>query len=83
MTVRSLRDKTRRPFLATLLPALLVLSIPAARASYREYPQNAGKVQPILVPALPNWLWFDGEARERPEGRARSTSSPALRTAMS
>jgi len=52
---------------AVLLGALSLL--PAASAQYKDYPQIAGKVQPLHLSQDPSWLSLDMEVRGRSEGQ--------------
>ncbi|WP_263354387.1 alginate export family protein [Acidicapsa acidisoli] len=49
--------------------AAFCLSATYASAQYVEYPQNAGKVQPLTTPDLPSWLTLDMDLRARTEAQ--------------
>ena len=68
-------SQTTFPFYRTLLfAALSVLTLcnclPQLQAQqYVEYPQNLGSIQPLELDAVPKWLTFDMDLRERTESQ--------------
>jgi hypothetical protein len=52
---------------AAMLAAVCL--IPAASAQYKDYPQIAGKTQPLHFKEMPSWLGIDMDLRARSEGQ--------------
>jgi hypothetical protein len=61
----------KRLFLGLAVWLVLVahLSAQDSAVQYIEYPQIAGKVQPLRLSGLPKWVTFDGQLRGRTENQ--------------